>query len=78
MGQRRRYTEEYCRGAACLVLDTGKRSEQSINNSNSARNWSVPGLKNNVPGAPHPTTANHHPHEMATEIRRLRRQVADL
>lgn len=60
MGQRRRYTEEYRRDAASLVLDTGQTIRAVAQQLDLGEQLLGSWVKKNASGAPPPTPDSRH------------------
>jgi len=78
MGQRRRYTEEYRRDAASLVLDTGQTIRAVAKQLDLGEQLLGSWVKKERLRRTSTDNGQSTPEETAAEIARLRREVADL
>ena len=78
MGQRRRYTEEYRRDAASLVLDTGQTIRAVAKQLDLGEQLLGSWVKKERLRRTSTDNCQPSPEETAAEIARLRREVADL
>ena len=78
MGQRRRYTEEYRRDAASLVLDTGQTIRAVAKELDLGEQLFGSWVKKERLRRTSTDNGQPTPAETAAEIARLRREVADL